>query len=315
MSSPVHAETLRVRSWWRACRSGVHARPDLLLLTAALAGGCQRAAPPSQFPSAQHAIARMRASQSCSRAVTGEAKLDYFGKAGRVRGSVLYIAAAPEQVRFDVFSPFGATLSTLTSDGARFALYELANKSFLRGPALACNLRRFTRIPLPPHAFVQLLRGEAPVLVHAPAEAGIDWDAGSYRLRIRGKHRAEQEIRLVPADADWNLNWSEQRVRVLQVSVRQADVPLYRVELEGHARAATAEARVDPDGIDPPLLPSGPACQAELPRRLHFVVESGEAQDVVLATHDVSHNPPLVPSIFQQPVPAGVTVRSSLCAD
>jgi hypothetical protein len=256
----------------------------------------------------------MRAGQACSRAVSGEAKLDYFGDEGRVRGSLLYLAEVPDRVRLDVFSPFGATLSTLTSDGANFGLFDLQKKSFLRGPATACNLQRFTRVPLPPHAFAELLRGEAPVLVHEPAAASIDWQSGGYLLRLRGRNQAEEAIALVPLDADWNKAWSEQRLRVLRVEVRQAGVPLYTVELADHAPAPMSVARVDPEGIDPPLAPSGPECHAELPRRLHFVVGGGE-RDLVLASHELAHNPPLVPGVFAQSPPPGVIVRSSPCAD
>lgn len=292
--------------------SGVRPLAGSLLLL--LAAGCHRAPPPSRFPSADAALARMRQGQSCSRGVSGDAKLDYFGEGGRVRGSVLYVASAPDRVRFDVFSPFGATLSTLTSDGSRFSLYDLRERTFLYGPANACNLQRFTRVPLPPYAFVELMRGLSPVLVHDQGGASLDWERGAYTVRILSKHRAEQEIRLTPAEADWHLPWQEQRVRVTEVSVRQAGVPLYRVELTAHAPVNTAPARVDPDGIDPPVSASGPECRAELPRRLHFIVGGG-SHDVVLASEQLEHNPPLMPGVFAQVPPAGVSVRSSACAE
>jgi hypothetical protein len=276
--------------------------------------GCHRSAPPSRFPSADDALSRMRAGQACSRAVSGEAKLDYFGDSGRVRGSLLYLALVPDRVRLDVFSPFGVTVYTVTSDGSRFGLFDLQQKTFLHGPPNACNLQRFTRVPLPPHAFAALLRGEAPVLVHEPSATSIAWQSGAYQLRIRGKNQAEETITLVPNDADWNKDWSTQRVRVLSVDVRQAGVPLYRVELTDHAPAGMSSPRVDPDGIDPPLPASGPDCHAELPRSLRFVVGDGE-RDLLLVNHELTHNPPLPAGVFQQSPPPGVAVRYSPCAD
>ncbi len=276
--------------------------------------GCGRPPPPSQFPSADAALARMRATLSCSRGVSGEAKLDYFGEKGRVKGGLLYLTSLPDRVRLDVVSPFGATISTLTSNGERFALFDLRQKSFLRGPANACNLQRFTNVPLPPHAFADLLRGEAPVLVHQAANTSIAWEGGEYVLRIMGSNRAEQEIRLEPVPSDFLRDWSEQRVRVLRVAVKQAGVPLYRVDLADHQLTSTAPPRTDPEGIDPPLPPSGPACQAEVPRRLHFVSSGGE-RDLLLLSRDVTHNPPLPPGVFEQPIPAGVVVRESECRD
>jgi hypothetical protein len=256
----------------------------------------------------------MRATQACSHAVGGEAKLDYFGKGGRVRGSLLYLASMPDRVRLDIVSPFGATISTLTSDGSNFALFDLREKSFLRGPANACNLQRFTRVPLPPHAFTELLRGEAPVLVHEAAGASIAWKAGGYLIHLTSKNQAEEEIRLVPLDADWNKDFSAQRLRVESVAVTQAGVPLYRVELEGHAQAPMAEARLDPDGIEPPIPASGPACAAELPRRIHFTVGNSE-HDLLLVTHEVTHNPPLPAGVFSQDEPPGVRSGVSPCRD
>jgi hypothetical protein len=254
----------------------------------------------------------MRQSHACSRSVTGEAKLDYFGDSGRVRGSLYYVAALPDRVRLDVISPFGATLSTLTSDGASFSLLDLQQKAFTRGPANACNLESFTRVPLPPHAFAELLRGDAPVLVHDPGNASIAWQSGAYTVEIRGRDQAVELIRLEPLEADFNRAWSEQRVRVLEVSVRQAGVPLYRVELSGHAPAVMSVPRMDPDGIDPPILPSGPTCTAEVPRKLHFVTGDGD-KDVLLVSREIAHNPPLAEGVFQQPVPGGVRLRPAPC--
>ena len=254
----------------------------------------------------------MREAQACSHGVRAEGKIDYYGPNGRLRGSLLYLAAAPERVRLDVYSPFGATLSTLTSDGERFALYDLRQRTLTVGAANTCNLQRFTQVPLPPSAFVQLLRGESPVLVHAPSAASLDWDSGSYLIRIQSRHQAEQEIRLVPPEADFLLPWSQQRLRVIETRVRQAGVELYRVELGGHARSQTAAPHVDPDGLEPPIPPSGPRCQAELPRTFRFVVETA-GHDLALSNSESVHNPPLVPGAFAQTPSPGVRQRESPC--
>ena len=256
----------------------------------------------------------MRATTSCSRALTSDAKIDYFGEAGRIRGSLLYVVAVPDKLRLDVVSPFGATVSTVTSDGQNFALFDLRQKQFLRGPANACNLGRFTHVPVPPAALVQLLRGEAPVLLHAPAGASIAWESGEYVVRIQSTREASEEIHLQPLEQDYALPFSAQRVRVTEVRVEQQGVELYRAQLVGHRPAKMSSARVDPDGLDPPLPPSGPSCQAEVPGRLRLRVPDGD-QDVILENVDVSHNPPLASQVFQQSPPGGVDVRYSPCAN
>lgn len=282
-----------------------------LVLLGALAG-CSRAAPPSRFPDAKSLLARLHDEQKCSRGLSGEGKIDYFGKEGRVRGSLLFMASSPEQVRLDVVSPFGATVSTLTSDGRQFALYDLRQKLFLRGPANACNLAQFTHVPMPPHALVSLLRGEPPVLVHQPPQASLVWEGGRYVVRIQSTRSATQEIAISPSDADYAKPWSEQHLSLESVEVRQQDYVLYRAELADHRVARTAPPRTDPDGIDPDVPPSGPECSAMVPRRLHLEVPS-EEQDLVLSVSEIAHNPPLQSGAFQQAVPGGVVVRSSPC--
>jgi len=256
----------------------------------------------------------MRDTHACSRGVQAEAKLDYFGDEGRVRGNVLYMAALPDSVRFDVFSPFGVTLSTLTSDGTQFSLFDFKDKAFLYGPANACNVARFTQVPVPPFALAQLLRGEAPVLVHEPAAARIAWEGGEYVVRIDSTRAAKEEIHLEPHPDDWARPWAEQRVRVLEVRVEQQGIDLYRAYMADHRAAQTAAPREDPDGLDPTVPPSGPACQAEVPRRLRLEVPDTD-QELVLRNKEVAHNPPLIEGVFRQPVPRGVKVRYSACSD
>jgi len=279
---------------------------------AVLAAACGRPPPPSQFPDGDAALSRMHATYECSRGVSAEAKLDYIGPDGRLRGNVLYLASSPARLRLDLFSPFGAVLSTLTSDGRDFALANLREREFVTGPANACNLARFTRVALPPSVLVDLFRGEAPVLAHAGSRPSAAWENGRYVVRVAGKHGASQRVELEPLAQDFTRPWAEQRVRVLRVEVEQLGVPLYAVSMTDHAPAVTAPARVDPDGIDPPVPPSGPLCRAELPRRLHIEVP-GEEHDLVIALVEVAHNPPLPSGVFTQERPPGMKMHHSAC--
>jgi hypothetical protein len=275
---------------------------------------CGKAPPASLFPDGEAALARMHATYECSRGVSSEAKLDYIGPGGRIRGNVLYLAGSPARLRLDLFSPFGAVLSTLTSDGASFRLADVRQREFFRGPANACNMARFTRIKLPPAVLVDLFRGEAPVLKHVGSPAQGAWESDRYVVRVAGAHGATERIELEPLPADFGRPWTEQRIRVLGVAVEQQGVQLYSVRMADHARTVTAPPREDPDGIDPPLMPSGPACEAELPRRLHIQVPA-EGHDLVLAVVEASHNPPLPPGVFTQEEQPGMRTRLSPCVD
>src|SRR5690606_20329289 len=107
---------------------------------------------------------------------------------------------------------------------------------------------------------------------------------------------------------DFNLPWDKQRLRVLDVEVKQQGIVLYHAELEGHRPAAMDEPRVDPDGLDPPIPTSGPHCTAELPRTIHVEVP-GKEEDVLFRYERVTWNPPLPEGTFTQPVPPGVSVE------
>jgi hypothetical protein len=286
------------------------------LALAVVLTGCARApiAPPASVPpSGDDALARMHATFACARAVQASAKIDHFGQEGRARGDLLLFAARPARVRMDIVSPFGVALYTLTANGSEFALADLKDKHFYVGPATACNIARLTSVPVPAHVLVDLLQGEAPVLVHAPREPTIAWSPeGYYAITIPSTRSAREEIHLAPRPDDWNRPWTEQRMRVLDVRVEQAQFVLYHAEMSEHAGAVTAGPREDPDGLAPPLAPSGPACDAEIPRKLHVEVGDPEA-DVRFQYEDRRWNPPLPQGTFEQPPPDGLRVERVSC--
>jgi hypothetical protein len=281
---------------------------------AILSSACVRIAPPASAPpTADDALARMRASVACGNAIQATAKIDHFGENGRIRGEVMLFAARPARIRMDVVSPFGVAVATLTSDGARFALADLREKRFYVGPASACNIARLTTVPVPGHVLVDLLRGEAPVLVRAGRAPTLAWSTDGYWVvTIEGTRAAREEIHLAPRPEDWALPWDRQRLRVLDVRVDQQGYLLYHAELGGHAVAPTAGPREDPDGLEPPVPPSGPVCEAEIPRKIHVEVPAPEA-DVRFVYEQLSWNPPLPGGTFDLLPAPGLTVTPVTC--
>jgi hypothetical protein len=279
--------------------------PSFVALAPLLLACCGTAPPRSQFPTADDALGRMKATYACVNGVQGTAKIDHFSPKGRVRGEVLLFAVNPDRVRFDVVSPFGATLINLASNGKQFQMIDYKEKQFLHGPASTCNLARLTQVPVPGHALVALLRGEAPVLKHEPAGATIAWSDGFYRVLVQSTRNADQEVHLEVHPDDWDKPWSEQRVRVTNVRVAQSGVDLYQAELKNHEPARTAEARVDPDGLDEDIPPSGGACDAELPRSIRMKVPNTE-EDVIFQYKEAKWNPPIVAGAFTLKTPGGV---------
>jgi hypothetical protein len=275
--------------------------------------------PKSRFPDADAALKSMRAGLACSRGIGGEAKIDYMDDRGRVRASMAILASLPDRTRLDAFSPFGVSVSTLTTDGGQFAYYDLEHRLFLEGPSSACNIARFTQVPMPAFALVQLLRGEAPVLKHSPGAAKIDWSGGffgggHYTIEIQGNNEAVENIELLPHPDDFARPWQQQRLRVTRVALKQQGIPLYEALLDDHRVAQTAPPREDPDGLDPPVPPSGPACQAEIPRSLRLIIPETE-RDLVVRFETLHHNPPLIAGAFRQVRPDGVTLRYATCGN
>src|SRR5690606_4907917 len=258
----------------------------------------------------------------CSRAVQGEAGLVAQGTLFKVRGKILYLAEAPEQLRFDLYSSFGVTLSTLTSDGKKFGLYSLDQKAFWYGPSRTCNIERFTRVAVPPFALVELLRGRPPVLSHRPEDVSFRYarplfSKGRYVIDLAGEHETTQRLEIGVDERDLEKPLDAQRLRLLSVRVKQGRRLLYKVVLSDHFEGSRKDVTLTPDEVEmgiPPLPSSGPECSAELPRTLKFTVPDA-GYTLQIENQEVHHNPPLSPGAFTQPVPSGVTVRESLCTD
>jgi hypothetical protein len=160
-----------------------------------------------------------------------------------------------------------------------------------------------------------LLRGEAPVLKHAPGATTIVWSGkGYWVLAIASSRQATEEIHLAPRPDDWARPWEEQRMRVLDVRVVQQGYVLYHAALGDHAPAPTAGPRVDPDHLEPPVPPSGPACDAEVPRKIAVEIPV-RAADVRFQYQQLSWNPPLPEGVFDQSPPPGMRVEVVSCQD
>lgn len=292
-------------------------RRALVVVALAATVGCRNVPPPrSPFPDAEAALARMRATLACQSGVHGDATIDHFSSRGRMRGTVLFYASRPDRLRFDVLAPppVSGPIATLTADAGSFALDEQRGaRTFYEGPADACNIARLAGVSIPPHALVTLLGGGAPVLAHDPGSGTLVWDRrGHFVVTVPGRHQASERIELAPHPDDFDRPWSEQRVRVLDVRVEQAGDELYHAELAEHAVAPMAGALVDPDGLEPDVAPSGPACSVEVPRRIHVEVASDDA-DVQFRYRELTVNPPLPTGVFRQTPPAGARVERVEC--
>lgn len=105
-----------------------------------------------------------------------EARVEQWGKRGRVRGTVRLMVSRPSRVRFDALTQFGPML-TLTSDGEVFALHDLEQKRFLTGPTCPKNIEALVGVPVSGEEIARLLL--ADVFAPPPAGAGETAAAGA----------------------------------------------------------------------------------------------------------------------------------------
>ncbi|MCC6524777.1 MAG: hypothetical protein IT373_19120 [Polyangiaceae bacterium] len=280
-------------------------------------GGCVHPPPKFQFPTAEDALVRMKQGFACANGVHGIGKIDHRSPdQGRVRGEISIFALNPARVRIDVINPFGAMLFTLTSTSREFQMLDFQQKQLLEGAASACNLARLTKVPVPGHVLVTLLRGEAPLLAHQPEAATLAWDGsdGFYRVRIKGNHDAEQEVRLGVHEDDFDKPWQDQRLRVVGVTTQQEGYVLYDAELRNHEVAHTAKPLEDEMGVDEDVPPSGGPCDIEVPRSIRVEVPS-TADDVIFQYKSLDLNPPVEQGYFYQTLPPGTERVRVECDD
>jgi hypothetical protein len=281
---------------------------------------CHTGAPGSAFPTGADALDRMKATYACANGIEGEGKIDHVSPEARVRGDVQIFALNSARVRVDVHSSFGAHIYALTSDGTNFKMLDNNEKKFLHGPAKTCNLARMTRVKVPGHALVWLLRGEAPLLVHEREAPTIVWQDGHYIVDIPSTRNAQQQLFLEVYDEDLDKPWKEQRVRVTRVETKQRGVTLYTAELSDHEMTKSgslAEAEEDDDDDvddEPPPPPTGGPCNVEVPRSIKISVPSA-SDDVLFEYKKVVFNPPIPTGAFTQEMPGGVRKIFVDCPD
>jgi len=290
----------------------------VMTFTALATLGCNTPPPASQLPNGQAALDRMRATSACGMGIQADAKVDHFSESNRVRTELLFIASRPARLRMDVLAPVVGTVATVSTDGVQFQATDLRQHRFLYGPATACNIARVTRIPVPGFVLVNLLAGRAPVLRH-DVQPTIAWDgAGYYVIKIAGTNDAIEELHVVPHPDDWSKPWGEQRMRVLDVSVTQRGVLLYHAELDAHEKTPMSKPAPCDDVCkatgETPTQPSGPLCEAEIPRRIHVEMPSLKT-DVLFRYDKVEWNPPLEANVFVQQQQAGLSPTPVECED
>ena len=246
------------------------------MLLAIAADGCARRIPlpaSAQGLGAPAVIARARAKRSTCEAYSAELRLQYFGGAGRYKGTAQLFAQRPDRLRYDIQGPHGGVLFAFATDGKQLAALDMGTNTITEGRATPEHFDAL--LPLAPlgldaAGWVALMFGD--IAIADAATLTYDDQAGLFWLRwARGPYGLRLGLDPVTFDARKMCGWV-------------GDVEQWQVTL----------APRDAHG---------------LPKAMR-VTASASHTDIELRWRDVDLQSPLVDAMFALPRPSGVAVRT-----
>ena len=131
------------------------------------------------------------------------------------RYSLHLVVRRPASLRIEALSPMGDPAAVLVADQGRFALLDLRNNVFYRGPATPENLSRLFPVPVRDEELVSLVTGDIPELPGGRPESAAR-EGDGYRLaiaapRVRQEVILGSDLRVVQVrrvDASGNVSWA-----------------------------------------------------------------------------------------------------------
>ena len=235
--------------------------------------GCKQGPPPAGPPLDAAALLQQiekAHAQPETLSASGKAAVDAPKNGGRYQIQV--VVRRPASLRIAALDPLGNPAALLVADGGRFALLDLRNNVFFRGPSTPENLSRLIPQPLRDDEIVSLLLGAMPQLRGGrPGEAHRAGD-GSVLTLVAGELKQEVSI--------------------------GSDL---RIDHVRRFRGGTLWWEVTLDDFDD-------ASGQQMPRRLHVVVPS-ERIDVDLQLKERVWGKPTSPAAFQLAPPKGAKIE------
>lgn len=220
---------------------------------------------------------RMEDARSPVQKYFAEARITYFGAAGRIKVSASLAVMRPRSLRYDLFGPHGGVIESFATDGNQLQLLIPGDARLLEGPATPQNVDRmmsFAPLHLDPEGWVALMFGE--VSVPAAAELRYDETAGHFVIHWSA------------AGSDVTLGVDPATSRVVTVRVQQGERFLSTVRLERGPRGLPIRMRMRVRVTDPE--------------------DSDEDSDIRITLRDIDYDPAsLGPDSFHLRPPRFVT--------
>lgn len=234
------------------------------------------------------ALDAVRARDTRVQGVRAHASADHFGTQGRIRGAVYIFVQRPSSLRVDT-TAFGNTVSALATDGQTFAMADMRQSTFFRGPAEPCVAAQLLGIPLEAGEVVALMAGGPPLLQGNPR---IRWDDGHYVVDIAGQNGRSESVTMEITDAErQSARPDQQHPRPTRAVLRDA---------RGERAVLTFEDYRDVNGV-------------AFPYRVRVVMERDNV-DLQVRYDEVEINPDLPPDAFALEPTAGMREVAVTCA-
>ncbi|HEX4386589.1 MAG TPA: DUF4292 domain-containing protein [Myxococcales bacterium] len=187
-----------------------------------LAAACQTApvaSGPVGDPQALFEQARKAHGQPQSMACDAKAFVEAPKDGGRYE---LHVSVQrPDSIRIEALTPVGDPAAVMVAKDGKFALLDLRNSVYYRGPATPRNLSRLVPVPFRPEELVAALTGAIPELAGAPASEAKRTADGT-QLTFTKDGLTEQVV-------------LGNDLRVLQAQRSDAKGPLWSMKLDQHS--------------------------------------------------------------------------------
>ena len=271
-------------------------RSILLALPLIFAAACGASCPSLPHTNPALALEEHRGTRAGLSSLRAEARVEQWGSAGRIRGTVMMFIERPDRVRFDAMTQFGPA-AILTSDGDNFALTDMRENRFFSGPACSSNIARLLGIPLSGAEVLNLLVGDTPRL--ESVNEGIRCDReGHYVVTRTADDGASQELAFSITEQTRSLAPEDQELRLVRSEVFSA---------EGQTvwRATWADYREVAD-------PQAPGTPIVLPFRVRFEHLELEA-DTEVRFQSISPNLAIPEGAFHQDPRPGLPAEHLAC--
>lgn len=127
------------------------------------------------------------------RTVQGLAKVRVQTAERTVTGTQVLLAEAPDRLRAETLSPFGAPLLLLAADGMELNVLLPGDNLFYHGRATPENIGRFTRLPFRLADLVGILLAHPPLIAYRQMHSWLLPDGG-WRLELEAEPRRQELI-------------------------------------------------------------------------------------------------------------------------